>query len=216
MRIPAPFCSFYAFHRNCSYSLGSLLRTSALFSSILLLLFIPQTLLLLFRVIIAHPSSILLFFSIPQTLLLLFTVIITHQSSILLFSCISQTLLLLFRVIVGHPSFILLFFSHSTDLALTLKGHYCASQLHSALFLAFHRPCSYSLWSLLLIPAPFCSFSALQRPCSYSLRSLLRIPAPFCSFSHSTDLALTLKGHHYTSQLHPALFLHSTDLVLTL
>ena len=157
VHILVPFCSLYAFHRSCSYSLESLVHIIALLCSFLhsndlaltiyshlcasllhsALLRNLQTFFILWRVISSHPSFILLFLCIPQTLLLLFKVIIAHPSFITLLLCNLQTLLLFIRVITVHSSSTLLF------------------------FFAFHRPCSYSLWSLLPITAPFCYFYAI-------------------------------------------------------
>ena len=80
-------------------------------------------------------------------------------------------------------------------------------------FCGFHRPCSYSLVSLVCIPAPFCSFYVFHRPCFYSLVSLVRILALSVLLMDCIDLSLTRNSHCCTPQLHFALFMHSTDLI---
>ena len=149
MLIPAPFCSFYTFHRPCSYCFRVIIAHPC---SILFFSFNVQTLLLLFRVITAHPSPILLFVCIPQTLLLLFRVITAHVSSIILLLCIPQTLLLLFR----HPSPILLFVCIPQILLFrVISTHH----ISITLFFAFQRAWSYCFVSFQRIPAPFCSLT---------------------------------------------------------
>ena len=96
-------------------------------------------------------------------------------------------------------------FLHSTELALTLYGHYCPSQLLSAIFrqfqtllLVFRFIGAHTSPILLFvcIPQILCLlfrvisvhhrsimlFFALQRRCSHPLESFVRIPPPFCSF----------------------------------
>ena len=65
------------------------------------------------------------------------------------------------------------------------------------------------------ILAPFCSFYAFHRPCSYSLVSLVQILALSVLLMDCIDLSLTRNSHCWESQLHFALFIHSTDLGLT-
>ena len=65
------------------------------------------------------------------------------------------------------------------------------------------------------ILAPFCSFYAFHRPCSYSLVSLVRSLALSVFLMDCIDLSLTRSSHCWTSQLHFALFMRSTDLDLT-
>ena len=65
------------------------------------------------------------------------------------------------------------------------------------------------------ILAPFCSFYAFHRPCSYSLVSLVQILALSVLLMDCIDLSLTSNSHCWASQLHFALFMHFTDLGLT-
>ena len=174
----------YAFHRSCCYSSESLVHVLAPFcsfsqskdisllcmvvsaypSSILLFLCISQALFV--RVISAHPSSILLFLRNLHTLLLLFRVISADLSSILFILFNLQTLHLLFRVIIAHPSSIMLLLCNLLALFLLIRMIVEHPSSTLPFFFAFHRPCSYSLWSLLRIPAPFCYFYAIYRHCS--------------------------------------------------
>ena len=153
MRILAPFCSFYAFLRHCSYSLVSLVRILALSvflmdcidlsltrnshcwaSQLHFALFMHSTDLDLTHVIGADLSSIcLLVLSIPQTLLSLFLSLLCIQPP--------------FRP-----------------------------------FCAFFRPCSHSQPLFLQIGTLFFRFYTLHRRSSHSQQSLLQIRALFCCF----------------------------------
>ena len=194
--IPAPFCSFHSMYRPCSYFLGSLVHIVVPFCSLyafhrpcsyplgsLLHMSAPLYSFYAFH----RPSSYCLGILVPFCSLYAFHRSCSFKSLVHIISplhsfCIPKSLVLLFRVISAHSCSILL-------------------------FNAIYRPCSYSVQSLVLIPALLCSFYAIYRHCSYSLGSLLRILARFCStFLHSTDLALTLYGHYSASQLHSAPF----------
>ena len=153
---PSSFCSFYAFHKPCSYSFGSLLRIPAPLCCFFANL---RTLLVLFKVISAHASNI-------------------HSALCMLFADLSScSLWSLLCMPASFSSFLVFYRACSYFLGSLLR---IPAPFHS--FFTFHRPCSYSLGSLLRIPAPFCSFHSIYRPCSYSLGSLVRIPAPFCFF----------------------------------
>ena len=92
--------------------------------------FSSANLLSLSIVIIAYPSSILLYLCISQVCLSLSTVIIAHLSSILLFFSLRrpcyrcQQLSMLIQA--SFCSFL-----HCIDLALTLNGQFCKSELYS-------------------------------------------------------------------------------------
>ena len=72
---------------------------------------------------------------IPQILLSLsMSVIFENGSSDLQFLCNEQTFLSLSTIIIVLPISTMLFLMHSTDLASTLKSHFCSSNLHFARF----------------------------------------------------------------------------------
>ena len=127
LQIRVLFFRFYALHSPSSHSQQSLLRVwFRLVSSG----FILQVLLSLSAVIIAYPSSILLYLCISRVCLSLSTVIIAHLSSILLvfslhrpcYHCQQWSMLI-------QASFCS--FLHCIDLALTLNGQFCKSELYS-------------------------------------------------------------------------------------
>ena len=127
------------------------------------------------------------------------SVIFENGSSDLQFLCNQQTFLSLSTVIIAFPSSTMLFLMHSTDLASTLKSHFCSSNLHCARFWI-----GQTLFFLsTVINAHLCSYLFVicisQILLTFSTRQFCKLEFYFSVFMHCIALPLTLNSHYCAS-----------------
>ena len=137
---------------------------------------------------------------IPQILLSLsMSVIFENGSSDLQFLFNEQTLLSLSTLIIALPSSTMLFLMHSTDLASSLKSHFCSSYFHCARFWI-----GQTLFFLsTVINTYLCSYLFIicisQILLAFSTRQFCKLEFYFSVFMHCIALPLTLNSHYCTS-----------------